>query len=112
MKYVSTAFDRRYKELIDEREGFEDDPDAYAEENVFFIPEGARWNTIASNAHTPEIGIIIDNAMRAIEEDKKIYLGHSPGSGVNEGYTHKSKEEKKRIVEIADKFCRNFVEDI
>ena len=44
--------------------------------------------------------------------DRKVYLGHSPGSGVNEGYTHKSKEEEKRIVEIADNFCRFFVEDI
>ena len=69
LKYVSTAFDRRYKELVAEGEGFEDDPDAYVEENVFFVPEEARWKTIASKAHTPEIGTVIDNAMRAIEED-------------------------------------------
>ena len=37
-------------------------------ENVFFVPEEARWVTIASNAHKPEIGIIIDNAMKAIEK--------------------------------------------
>ena len=69
LKYVSTAFDRRYKELVAEGDGFEDDPDAYVEENVFFVPEEARWKTIASKAHTPEIGTVIDNAMRAIEED-------------------------------------------
>ena len=69
LKYVSTAFDRRYKELVAEGDGFEDDPDAYVEENVFFVPEEARWKTIASKAHTPEIGTVIDNAMREIEED-------------------------------------------
>ena len=69
LKYVSTAFDRRYKELVAEGDGFEDDPDAYAEENVFFVPQEARWSIIASKAHTPEIGTVIDNAMRAIEED-------------------------------------------
>lgn len=69
LKYVSTAFEKRYKQLVAEGDGFEDDPDAYVEENVFFVPENARWTMIASKAHTPEIGTIIDNAMRAIEED-------------------------------------------
>ena len=32
--------------------------------------------------------------------------------GVNEGYTHKSREEEKKIVEIAENFCRNFVDDV
>ena len=40
-------------------------------DNIFFVPEEARWSTIASAAHTPEIGVIIDNAMRAIEDDNK-----------------------------------------
>lgn len=69
LRYISSAFDRRYQELVDEGDGFEDDPDAYEEENVFFVPEDARWNKIASAAHTPEIGTVIDNAMRAIEDD-------------------------------------------
>ena len=71
LRYISTAFERRYNELIAEGEGFEDDRDAYEEENVFFVPEEARWGTIASAAHTPEIGIVIDKAMRAIEDDNK-----------------------------------------
>ena len=68
LKYISTAFDKRYHELVEEGDGFEDDIDAYTMENVFFVPEEARWVTIASNAHKPEIGIIIDNAMKAIEK--------------------------------------------
>ena len=35
------------------------------------MPENARWKTIADAAHTPEIGKVLDNAMRAIEEDNK-----------------------------------------
>lgn len=68
LKYISTAFDKRYQELVEEGDGFEDDIDAYTMENVFFVPEEARWVTIASNAHKPEIGIIIDNAMKSIEK--------------------------------------------
>ena len=35
------------------------------------MPEKARWGKIAAAAHTPEIGTVIDGAMRAIEDDNK-----------------------------------------
>ena len=69
LRYISNAFDKRYNVLVAEGDGFENDRDAYAEENIFFVPEEARWSKIASEAHTPEIGTIIDNAMRAIEKE-------------------------------------------
>ena len=68
LRYISAAFDKRYQELVADGDGFEDDRDAYTMENVFFVPEEARWSTIASAAHTPEIGTVIDTAMRAIEQ--------------------------------------------
>lgn len=71
LRYISAAFDRQREKLIAEGDGFEDDRDAYEMDNVFFVPEEARWNNIASKAHTPEIGTIIDNAMRAIEAENK-----------------------------------------
>ncbi|MCD7747083.1 MAG: type I restriction-modification system subunit M [Firmicutes bacterium] len=71
LRYISSAFEKRYDELVAEGDGFEDDPDAYLEENIFFVPEKARWSKIASAAHTPEIGTVIDDAMRAIEDDNK-----------------------------------------
>ena len=58
LRYISAAFDKRYQELVDEGDGFEDDRDVYSMENVFFVPEEARWSTIASAAHTPEILMI------------------------------------------------------
>lgn len=71
LRYVSTVFEKRYNELLAEGEGFEDDRDAYAEDNIFFIPKEARWSVIADAAHTPEIGNVIDAAMRAIEAENK-----------------------------------------
>jgi len=71
LKYISTAFDKKYQRLVAEGDGFEDDPDAYLEDNVFFVPEDARWAKIAAAAHKPEIGTVIDDAMRAIEADNK-----------------------------------------
>ena len=71
LRYISSAFEKRYNDLVSEGDGFEDDRDAYAEENVFFVSEEARWSTISSAAHTPEIGNVIDNAMRAIENENR-----------------------------------------
>jgi type I restriction enzyme M protein len=68
LKYLSDRFETRYQELVDEGEGFEEDRDAYDSENVFYVPETARWCVIAEAAHTQEIGIVIDKAMRSIEE--------------------------------------------
>lgn len=71
LKYVSGAFEQRYNELVSEGEGFENDPDEYIAENVFFVPEEARWSKIADSAHSPEIGMVLDNAMRAIEKENE-----------------------------------------
>lgn len=73
LRYISSAFDKRYNELIEEGYGFENDRDAYIEENVFFVPEIARWSYISKNAHTQEIGKVIDDAMRAIEAKNKTF---------------------------------------
>ena len=69
LRYISSAFEKRYNELVAEGDGFEDEKDAYLMDNIFFVPEEARWATISAAAHTPEIGTVIDNAMRAIESE-------------------------------------------
>ena len=33
------------------------------------MPEEARWSKISSAAHTPEIGTVINDAMRAIDKE-------------------------------------------
>ena len=71
LRYISSAFEKRYNEQVEEGYGFENDKDAYIEENIFYVPEKARWNVIASAAHTPEIGTVLDDAMRAIEDENK-----------------------------------------
>ena len=83
LRYISTAFENRYNELVEEGEGFENDRDAYAMGNVFYVPEEARWSTIASAAHTPEVGMVIDNAMRAIEDENKVLKNVLPKNYAN-----------------------------
>ena len=83
LRYVSTAFERRYHELVEEGDGFENDRDAYTMDNIFFVPQEARWNTVSAAAHTPEVGKIIDNAMRAIEAENKVLKGVLPMNYAN-----------------------------
>lgn len=74
LKYISDAFEFRYQEILNDPDyysGDEEDRDFYAARNVFFVPEVARWKNIAAKAHTSEIGILIDDAMRAIEKENK-----------------------------------------
>lgn len=72
LRYISCVFEKKYKQLVKDGDGFEDDRDAYTEDNVFFVPPEARWDVIAGAAHTPEIGTAIDNAMRAIENENPV----------------------------------------
>lgn len=71
LKYISDKFETKYNQLVDEGEGFEEDKDEYTAENIFYVPVDARWSKISAAAHTPEIGAVIDNAMRAIERENK-----------------------------------------
>ena len=101
LRYISAAFDKRYHELVAEGDGFEDDIDAYTMENVFYVPEEARWNVIASAAHTPEIGTAIDNAMRAIEADNKSLKNVLPKN-------YASPDLDKRVLgDVVDIFTNN-----
>ena len=98
LRYISYAFEKRFNELVAEGDGFENDPDAYAEENVFFVPENARWKKIAVAAHTPEIGTIIDNAMREIEVNNKKLKNVLPKNYSNPDL------DKRVLGEVVDMF--------
>ena len=39
------------------------------QKKTFFVPEEDRWSKISSASHTPEIGTVINDAMRAIEKE-------------------------------------------
>ena len=98
LRYISAAFDKRYQELLAEGDGFENDPDAYLEEHIFFVPESARWSVISKAAHTPEIGSIIDNAMRILESENGNLKGVLP-----KNYAQ-SELDKKVLGDVVDIF--------
>lgn len=78
LKYISDAFDEKYKLLLSEGSGSEEDRDEYAADNVFWVPKDARWAQLQANARLPAIGTLIDDAMRAIEKDNESLKGVLP----------------------------------
>lgn len=98
LKYISDKFDQRYQELVEEGEGFEEDRDEYLAENIFFVPESARWATVATAAHTPEIGKVIDEAMRQIEAENDKLKNILPKNFARQEL------DKRRLGEVVDLF--------
>ncbi len=45
---------------------------------MFWVPKDARWSHLKANAKRPEIGTLIDDAMRAIEKDNESLKGVLP----------------------------------
>ena len=101
LRYISSAFEKRYELLVKEGDGFEDDRDAYTSENIFFVPEPARWSTISKAAHSPEIGTVIDDAMRAIEKENPALKNVLPKN-------YASPDLDKRVLgDVVDLFTNN-----
>ncbi|HOO12003.1 MAG TPA: class I SAM-dependent DNA methyltransferase, partial [Bacillota bacterium] len=73
LKYISDAFEELHAKLKSgqgEYAGADpEDKDEYKAENVFFVPEKARWSYLQSRAKQPTIGKIVDSAMDAIEKE-------------------------------------------
>lgn len=98
LKYISDKFEQRYQELVDEGEGFEEDRDEYAYKGIFWVPAAARWSVISDAAHTPEIGKVVDEAMRQIEAENKSLIGILPKN------FSRQELDKRRLGDVVDLF--------
>ena len=98
LKYLSDRFEAKYNELLAEGEGFEEDKDEYTSENIFYVPQDARWSVIAAAAHTSEIGMVIDNAMRQIEKENLRLKGILPKNFA------RPELDKRRLGDVVDLF--------
>lgn len=106
LKYVSDRFEERRVELRAElsKLGLSDsqlaslleERDEYLSQNVFWVPDGARWSDLQANAKQPEIGQLIDEAMRIIERENPSLRGVLPRNYGREGL------DKKRLGELVD----------
>ena len=98
LKYISDSFEEKYKELLEESAGFEEEIDEYLADNIFYVPEQARWSYIATKANDQEIGQVIDNAMVQIETENTRLKGILPKNFA------RPELDKRRLGEVVDLF--------
>lgn len=98
LKYISDRFEDKYNQLVADGDGFEEDRDEYTSEGIFFVPTGARWSDVSAKAHDPEIGQVIDDAMRAIEKENVRLKDILPKNFARQEL------DKRRLGEVVDLF--------
>jgi type I restriction enzyme M protein len=52
-----------------------EDRDYYTQENVFWVPQDARWESLRARAKQPDIGQLIDRALGAIQNENQTLQG-------------------------------------
>ena len=80
LKYISDAFEAKHAELEAQKaEGADpEDPDEYRAVSIFWVPKEARWAHLKASAPQPTIGVLVDQAMTAIERDNVSLKGVLP----------------------------------
>lgn len=79
LKYANDKFDEhRAKMIANGQEPFLEMMPFYVKDNVFFIPEEARWSYIMENAKQEDIAIKIDTALHEIEAKNTSLAGALP----------------------------------
>ena len=91
LKYISDTFvsqQNKVREMVSDRESdyfVSEDPaeykveleerDYYIQDNVFWVPQEARWESLRAKAKQPDIGSLVDKAMTAIENNNPSLRG-------------------------------------
>jgi type I restriction enzyme M protein len=112
LKYISDAFAERrawleaatadpnnsdyYVPNPDRRSAIVDDHNEYLADNVFWVPEQARWHVLRDNAKQANIGVRIDAAMDAIEAN------NPPLKGVLPKQYARGEIDKRLVGELVD----------
>jgi hypothetical protein len=99
LRYLSAAFARKHADLLETPHADAEDPEEpsgarqtaagspqgergganqYQSDNVFWVPEEARWSHLQATAKQPTIGMTVDDAMVAIERDNARLKGVLP----------------------------------
>ncbi len=79
LKYANDRFAEHRKQMINNgQQAFLEMMPFYTKDNVFYIPECARWDFIMQNAKQPDIAIKIDTALHEIEMKNPALAGALP----------------------------------
>jgi type I restriction enzyme M protein len=107
LKYVSDSFDARRDELAAELEAdgisgpqlesLLENRDEYTAERVFWVPPEARWANLQDLATQPNIAVLIDDAILAVERDNPNLKGKLPRDYARRGI---APERMKGLIDL------------
>ncbi len=99
LKYVSDRFEQKREEIgRTKKVSYQEDKDYYLADNVFWIPEKARWTFISRNSKSEKLGSIIDDAFTLIEKENEQLKDVLP-----KNYS-KIEVDARRLSELVDLF--------
>jgi len=79
LKFISDKFEVRKNAIVAEYGNeYIDMVEFYTMENIFYLPEDARWSFIQMNAKQDDIAVKIDSALHAVEKSNKSLAGALP----------------------------------
>ncbi|XKF05217.1 type I restriction-modification system subunit M [Vreelandella venusta] len=79
LKFISDKFEQQKKKVVKEYGAdYADMVDFYAQDNVFYLPEEARWSHIQKNAKQDNLALVIDTAMSTVEKNNASLAGALP----------------------------------
>ncbi len=79
LKFVSDKFEKRKQALIAEGQGdYVDMVEFYTMQNVFYLPEEARWSYIQKQAKQDDVAVKIDTALHTVEKNNPALKGALP----------------------------------
>lgn len=79
LKFASDKFEARRQQLVDEgKETYLEMAAFYNMENVFYLPEDARWRYVMTHAKQDDIALKIDTALHTIEKNNPALKGALP----------------------------------
>lgn len=98
LRFASEKFEKQRQKLIaDGKERYVEMKDFYAKDNVFFVPEDARWSKIKANAKQADIAIRIDKALELLEAENPELAGALPS-----GYFVRLELETGKLGSLVD----------
>ena len=100
LKYISDAFEEQHAQLTAAiADGADpEDRDEYTATGIFWVPPQARWSYLKDRARQPDIGVLVDEAMHAIEDDNPTLKGVLPKDYARPGL------DKARLGQLIDLF--------
>lgn len=79
LKFISDKFEAQRKNLVEEgMADYVEQIEFYAKDNVFFLPEQARWSYIQKQMKQDDIAIKIDTALHTVEKNNPSLKGALP----------------------------------